>query len=198
MTCRICLDEDNLENLIQPCDCTGTAAYVHEECLLNWLKVSKRTDCEICKFEYDTVEVEEKKITWCPKFRLSDSPKVDAIIVAVGILGHFTFMYFTSFWGTTTEDMFIYGNICQGFMILVLHPKINPREVLFFWKICSSVTLSLSSLVQGGLNYVWYELMITAVVGIHMYIHLIIEAKQMVRYININDRSTNDETVPGP
>ena len=44
MTCRICLDEGDL---ISPCLCTGTAAYVHEECLLKWLNMSGRTDCEI-------------------------------------------------------------------------------------------------------------------------------------------------------
>ncbi len=196
MTCRICLDEDNLENLIQPCDCTGSTAYVHEECLLKWLRVSNRTDCEICKFQYDTVEVEEKKITWCPKFRLSDSRSSDALIISMGIFGHFTIMYFASLWGASTEDIFVYGNIVQGFFILIFHPYMNPREVLFFWKSCSSVSLSLASLVQGGQNYVWFELMITAFIGIHMYVHLIQEAKQMVRYININDRSTNDETVP--
>lgn len=192
MTCRICLDEDNLENLIQPCDCTGSTAYVHEECLLKWLRVSNRTDCEICKFEYDTEEVEEKKITWCPKFRLSDSVNSDAFIIAMGVFGHFSIMYFTSLLGATTEDMFIYGNICQAFFIILFHPKINTREVLFFWKICSLVSLSLASMIQGGLNYVWCELMITAFIGIHVYIHLIMEAKQMVRYININDRSTNE------
>ena len=192
MTCRICLDEDNLENLIQPCNCTGSTAFVHEECLLKWLTVSNRTDCEICKFQYDTEEIEEKKITWRPKFRFSDSVNSDALIIAMGVFGHFSIMYFSSLWGASTGDIFIYGNISQGFCILLFHPYVNPREVLFFWKICSLVSLSLASMIQGGLNYFWCELIITAFVGIHTYVHLIMEAKQMVRYININDRSTNE------
>ena len=54
-TCRICLEPGDL---IQPCDCKGSSAYVHKECLDRWLKTSKRTNCEICLFEY---EIEEEK-----------------------------------------------------------------------------------------------------------------------------------------
>ena len=34
--CRICLDEDNEENLIAPCLCNGTSKYVHFECIEEW------------------------------------------------------------------------------------------------------------------------------------------------------------------
>lgn len=34
--CRICLDEDNEENLISPCLCNGTSKYVHFECIEEW------------------------------------------------------------------------------------------------------------------------------------------------------------------
>ena len=198
MTCRICIDEDDLENLIQPCHCTGSTAYVHEKCLMKWLTVSNRTNCEICKFEYETVEVEEKKFSWCPKYRFSDSTDISAAVVLIGIFGHFAIMFFISLWGATTGDMFIYGNIFQGFVIIIFYPKMNPREVLFFWKICSSMSLLLAALLKGGINYVWFELILAAVIGIHMYAHLVLGAKQMVRYINITDRSTNDQVMPGP
>ena len=54
MTCRICLDDEKLDDLIQPCNCN--TALVHKECLLQWLRVSGHTACEICTFEYDIVE----------------------------------------------------------------------------------------------------------------------------------------------
>ena len=34
--CRICLDK--YEELISPCKCSGTGAYVHESCLQTWRK----------------------------------------------------------------------------------------------------------------------------------------------------------------
>ena len=30
--CRICLEEDEIENLISPCLCRGTSKYIHEKC----------------------------------------------------------------------------------------------------------------------------------------------------------------------
>lgn len=57
--CRICLE--NGTELIQPCGCKGTVAYVHSECLKEWIErkeqiefaynISKElrvVDCELC------------------------------------------------------------------------------------------------------------------------------------------------------
>ena len=34
--CRICLEEDLV--MIQPCICTGSIQYVHEKCMISWIK----------------------------------------------------------------------------------------------------------------------------------------------------------------
>ena len=34
--CRICLETDHQNNLIAPCDCSGTQKYVHIDCLNQW------------------------------------------------------------------------------------------------------------------------------------------------------------------
>ncbi|XP_028394010.1 uncharacterized protein LOC114518248 isoform X1 [Dendronephthya gigantea] len=51
MSCRICHSASDLENLVSPCLCTGSMKYVHESCLLNWLKSSFKTNCELCLHE---------------------------------------------------------------------------------------------------------------------------------------------------
>lgn len=195
MTCRICLDEGDL---IQPCNCTGTTAYVHEECLIKWLAVSNRTDCEICKFEYEFVEKEEEVTVYCPRWTFATSADATAAVISIGLIGHFVIMFFTSYWGTTTEDMFVYGNLLQGVMLVLLHPKIRPREVIVFWKCCSSMCLLFASVVQKEWRFLSFEIIATCILALHTYAHLIHEHKQMVRYINIEDRSLNDETVQGP
>lgn len=53
--CRICFDND--EKLISPCKCTGTAAYVHENCLQKWRTECKNNPdkynkCDLCKENY--------------------------------------------------------------------------------------------------------------------------------------------------
>jgi len=195
MTCRICLDEGDL---IQPCNCTGTTAYVHEECLMKWLTISDRRDCEICKFEYEIIEVEEEIKVGCTVNVFSKNPDATAIVLTVGILGHFTIMLLTTYWGTNTESIFLYGNLLQAVMLILLHPHIKIREVYFFWKCCSLVCLVLSSITTDICNSFYCEFFFTVILGINMCTHPNMHEKQTVQYINIVDRSPNDETVQGP
>lgn len=195
MTCRICLEEGDL---IQPCNCSGTAAYVHEECLIKWFRVSKRTDCEICKFEYEFVETEEKVTNYCPRWTFASDTNTTAAVISIGMMGHFVIMFFISYWGTNTQNMFIYGNLLQGIMLVLMHPKIRPREVIVFWKCCSSVCLYFASLVRSEWKFFCFEIISAFILGLHTYAHLVSEHKEVVRYINIEDRSLNDETLQRP
>lgn len=47
--CRICFDgpREN-EPLFRACDCKGSVAYVHHECLSRWVSDSQRAECELC------------------------------------------------------------------------------------------------------------------------------------------------------
>jgi len=125
---------------------------------------------------------------------------MSAAVITIGLIGHIVIMFFTTFWGTTTEDMFFYGNILQAFMLLILHPNIHPREVIVFWKVCSTVCLVMASVVQDEWRYLFFEGAATVVLALHMYAHLVKEHKQVVRYINIHEQAVNDpvETVQGP
>ena len=195
MTCRICLEEGDL---VQPCDCRGSTAHVHTECLIKWLATSGRTNCEICHYEYDFEEVEEEVKICCPPWSIASTPHAAAAVISIGLIGHLVIMYATTYWGTTTEDLFVYGNLLQGLMVLTLHPNIHPREVIVFWKCCSSICLLIASLVQNEWRFFTFEFVAMFLLAVHTYAHLITTQKQTVRYINIEDRSTNDETVQGP
>ena len=54
--CRICLDNNNPDDIISPCLCSGGSAFVHRQCLNNWRAVNTRGKgfkfCDICQFEY--------------------------------------------------------------------------------------------------------------------------------------------------
>lgn len=56
--CRFCLEEVPREELLSPCQCTGTGSYVHEECLRRWqVKVCAPGDtrafiCQACRTPY--------------------------------------------------------------------------------------------------------------------------------------------------
>ncbi|KAF7806196.1 RING/FYVE/PHD zinc finger superfamily protein isoform 3 [Senna tora] len=46
--CRICQEEDNLNNLDIPCACSGTLKYAHRRCIQLWCNEKGDTICEIC------------------------------------------------------------------------------------------------------------------------------------------------------
>jgi hypothetical protein len=54
--CRICLEEDEINNMIYPCRCSGTSKYVHKDCLNQWRTLSDNIDaykkCFECNYEY--------------------------------------------------------------------------------------------------------------------------------------------------
>ncbi|GIL44141.1 hypothetical protein Vafri_1670 [Volvox africanus] len=50
--CRICLEEDSLNNLEQPCACAGTQKYAHHECIQRWVNEKGHLRCEICDQQY--------------------------------------------------------------------------------------------------------------------------------------------------
>lgn len=58
--CRICYEDGEM---VSPCKCSGTTGHVHKECLLKWLYISRRTDCEICHFVYS---FHDEYVLWCP------------------------------------------------------------------------------------------------------------------------------------
>ncbi len=58
--CRVCHGESEPDNqLFYPCKCDGSIRYVHQDCLVQWLKVSKQNKgkCELCgeKFQFQNV-----------------------------------------------------------------------------------------------------------------------------------------------
>ncbi|XP_046410891.1 E3 ubiquitin-protein ligase MARCHF3-like isoform X1 [Neodiprion fabricii] len=61
--CRICHEgDDGLEELVDPCKCSGSVGLVHASCLEKWLSTSNTDRCEICKYVF-TIEKKKKPIS---------------------------------------------------------------------------------------------------------------------------------------
>ncbi|KAJ8985299.1 hypothetical protein NQ317_007086 [Molorchus minor] len=65
VVCRICYDNEKQEELINPCHCKGTVAFVHRSCLETWLGESNTTTCELCHQVFRTERT--------PKYSSGDS-----------------------------------------------------------------------------------------------------------------------------
>lgn len=67
--CRIC-HASNVpgENLISPCRCKGSLAYVHLSCLETWINESFRLSCELCGYNYRSVQT--RRYTLCESLKI--------------------------------------------------------------------------------------------------------------------------------
>ena len=52
--CRICQDNENVEDLTTLCKCTGSIAKYHVSCLERWLSVANADVCELCHERFHT------------------------------------------------------------------------------------------------------------------------------------------------
>ncbi|XP_061992543.1 uncharacterized protein LOC133710484 [Rosa rugosa] len=50
--CRICQDEDSVNNLETPCACCGSLKYAHRKCVQHWCNEKGDITCEICHQPY--------------------------------------------------------------------------------------------------------------------------------------------------
>ncbi|XP_039056930.1 uncharacterized protein LOC120200072 [Hibiscus syriacus] len=51
--CRICQDEDGIENLETPCSCNGSLKFAHRKCIQRWCNEKGDIICEICHQSYE-------------------------------------------------------------------------------------------------------------------------------------------------
>ena len=90
--CRICLEEDECDNLIAPCNCDGTSKYVHRRCLDTWRSTSDREDsdyqCPNCLEFYEFEDVP----SWKKFFRVGYKClfHVRAVVgIGVALMGYY-------------------------------------------------------------------------------------------------------------
>ncbi|XP_069083370.1 E3 ubiquitin-protein ligase MARCHF3 isoform X2 [Pleurodeles waltl] len=76
--CRICHESSTQEDLLSPCECTGTLGAIHRSCLEHWLSSSNTSYCELCHFRF-AVERKPRPLTETLKNRKNDLLKVNKL-----------------------------------------------------------------------------------------------------------------------
>ena len=74
--CKICYNDNEEEPLLSPCNCSGSIKYVHQSCLMKWLK-AREPICELCNYRYviikkakpyEEVSIQNSLVCICRKF----------------------------------------------------------------------------------------------------------------------------------
>ncbi|KAI3952901.1 hypothetical protein MKW92_046949 [Papaver armeniacum] len=90
--CRICTNPGDSENpLRQPCACSGSIKFVHQDCLLQWLKYSKARRCEVCRYPFSfspvyAVREDEESVPFEDLVGMQLGPVVHLVKVAFAVL----------------------------------------------------------------------------------------------------------------
>ncbi|XP_047135835.1 E3 ubiquitin-protein ligase MARCHF8 [Hydra vulgaris] len=120
-TCRICLG-DASDELLSPCNCTGTTKYVHERCWVQWFLKSKRQMCEICQGEINIKKTGYKPLL---KWKLPLSLKLKTVHLLIAlymiIMVCFTSLVIWISIGRCFSIVctFVYAAFCVGAICLV-------------------------------------------------------------------------------
>ena len=180
MTCRICLEEDG--DFIQPCHCKGTSADVHPDCLIKWLEISGKTECEICKHEFNVEDVTYFKCVVFPRFIISNDPGLVSFIQLIGAVFFILLEYLALFDKNTTEEVFFGVNIFQLCAVSIFTGKANILNTLLLWKSMSSITMIIAAKLHDDFFYAAVESGITILLAIFIYVKLVMkQSRQTVR-----------------
>lgn len=56
--CRVCRSEEVPDRpLFHPCICTGTIKFIHQECLIQWMRYSRKEYCELCGHRFSFIPI---------------------------------------------------------------------------------------------------------------------------------------------
>mmetsp|Transcript_34291 Transcript_34291/g.54943 ORF Transcript_34291/g.54943 Transcript_34291/m.54943 type:complete len:1183 (+) Transcript_34291:132-3680(+) len=124
--CRVCQCGEDVGPLFYPCKCKGSIRYIHEDCLVKWLRVSNKRACELCltEFQFQPVYMHHTPA------RLSKAEVVLGLI-QLGI----------------KNAPEIARKICVGLIWLFVFPMLTCRvHYLFFARTFEDVVSSLSLL----------------------------------------------------
>jgi hypothetical protein len=176
-TCRICLEPGEL---LQPCDCK--TSYVHKECLLKWLNTSRRTNCEVCLFEYNI------KLNKPPLLLFSYDPILNRNIIILGIFGLFPISPFAFYMKFKPLDIYYAINILFVCLVFAYVRYVKICQTLAFWKICLTAGFTIVAAETGRYDHILFDYGISAI--------FILDAcfcdSRFLRPINNEDNSENE------
>uniref|UniRef100_S4RS99 E3 ubiquitin-protein ligase MARCHF6 n=1 Tax=Petromyzon marinus TaxID=7757 RepID=S4RS99_PETMA len=88
--CRVCRSEGTVDKpLFHPCVCTGSIKFIHQDCLLQWLKHSRKEYCELCKHRFTFTPIYSPDMP--PRLPVGDV--VAGLLASVGTALRFWFHY---------------------------------------------------------------------------------------------------------
>ena len=219
--CRICLLDNNQEDLISPCSCKGTSKYVHRECLAKWINVTSNTDarlkCLSCNSEYNFEEPRDsyvyKKISNLNNFFLNGYFCISKIILELFysvIVSYFIYHTFKNLFAKPENFLtcYCYAQLLNPILIeiYILYLTICTNRCSFYLKslIYNLCSPHLIYLMLVGFSFYFDKMVGIAVSSIYLNLSLFLQIKFLKdkestidsSVIDLNDIENQTVTTP--
>lgn len=143
VNCRVCLDRgDPSGYMCLPCNCAGSIAYIHPECLREWIKASGSVECEICHSLY-----KQRWTIWAYENNLiqqnaENQPQIQEVPQEIGTSWKTGFL------------VCILAGILLNMILLSVQSRIIPEEVIQVLEVIFRLLL-LSATMSGVIYISW-------------------------------------------
>lgn len=89
--CRVCRSEGLPDRpLFHPCICTGSIKWIHQECLVQWMRYSRKEYCELCSHRFSFTPIYSPDMPRRLPLRDLASGLLSSVITALRYWLHFT------------------------------------------------------------------------------------------------------------
>lgn len=90
-TCRVCCSEGGPDKpLFHPCICTGSIKWIHQECLVQWMRYSRKEYCELCGHRFSFAPIYSPDMPRHLPLKYLIAGLLDSVITAVKYWLHYT------------------------------------------------------------------------------------------------------------
>lgn len=126
--CRICLDTENPNSMVSPCDCRGTSAFIHSECLAKYLHHYPDGQCRVCR----------KNMIVVYPYEIILFAMLMILLLYTNIPTHTKFIYvlmiFPIFLTNSIHKIFtassVFGFMCLSSLFLVIQPEYSIPVII--------------------------------------------------------------------
>merc|ERR1712218_31984 len=124
--CRVCRCEGTVDRpLLHPCICTGSIKFIHQECLVQWLKYSKKEFCELCNYRFSFTPIYSPDMPQRIPVLLVLSGLLSTVVRAVRFWLHYTLVALAWLGVVPLTACRIYRTLFTGSVSTILSLPIN-------------------------------------------------------------------------
>ena len=154
--CRICFETTDQNNMLSPCSCNGTMAYIHSFCLKNCIQSNDERICRICHQIWRGVTIVKKNKNFFdylkeelhPWYFLISVPFVVSVMVSNIVLGTKYIIDNKAEFSTIEIAGVIFVFIIGG-LFIIIYLLIVIQVVIHNYKIWSKVNYKTNLLIES-------------------------------------------------